>query len=160
MKKNLSYWSWEYTIFIAGVVLTGGLLITLFTACATQYVPVIKVPTSNALGWTVCDDDGNPAILYLDTTPPNYKRYLLLHEWTHIAQVRAHGDCKDFMLKYSASESMRLEIEAEAECVVYAFAWAEGKPIDPQELWEFFRQRHPNLSVGELKTALYCLEVP
>lgn len=155
--RNRAYWSWEYAIAIAGSVLTGGLLITLLTSCATPYVPVVVIPTSKAQGWTVCDQKGNPAIVYYNSVPPDYERFLLLHEWVHVSQVRRDGDCRRFLRKYAASELVRMESEAEAECVVVALAIIEGYPVDTRALWEYFAQSYPNTSEEERAQALSCV---
>lgn len=150
-------WGWEYAVFLAGMVLTGGLLITLFASCATTYVPVIRIPVgSDALGWTVCDDDGHAAILYLDSVPPTYFRYLMLHEYVHISQIRREGDCKRFIAKYAGSEKVRMESEAEAECVVVAVATMDGYPVDLKALWDYFKQKYPNTSEEDRQSALSC----
>lgn len=164
MRKPKAYYSWEYAIFISGVVLTGGLIITLLAGCVTvkrDYVPVIEVPTdNNVLGWTTCDQAGNIVILYKETVDPNYFRYLMLHENVHVWQIRKYGDCEEFMKAYSASKSMQLQIEGEAECVTLAFARAEGYYINLSVVFTYYKVKYKDLPEEEVLEALYCMRRP
>lgn len=151
-------WSWEYAIFLAGLVLTGGLLITLLTACAPRYIPVIPVPTDeNILAWTTCDQQGNIAVLYYENPDTTLLKYILLHEQTHVMQIKNFGDCFAFMRKYQAEKAFQLEIEAEAECTALALALAEGYYIDLSEIFAFYRQRFTTFTEEEVLRAFYCM---
>lgn len=95
----------------------------------TFSAPIHRVPIANDVGFTDCDEHGNPEIFLSDTMGNIGVKYVSTHEEKHASRMTEIG-CLAFKTKYKNDTLFRFEEEAIAYCAEGRAMASDGYNVD------------------------------
>lgn len=140
---------WLIAVFLIGII-------RILEGCS-RYTPIVTMSIDrHYLAVTICDQKDN-AVIVENEDYTKERKYTLIHEFEHVAQIKRVGGCDKFQESYSEDSLFRFHSEAEAECSSFDAMEKDGLNPQMKDL-VFFMKNHTGsfLSVKQIAEELPC----